>query len=362
MNKITDIALPLLWHNLFRPNDPFFATFMVSWRCNAKCIMCDVWKKQSDGEMSTETIINMFKQLKHVKILRLTGGEPFLHTGMKDIVNALYAKTNIKIIHVTSNGFLTDRIVEFVEGIKHPNVHIKISLNGVGENYNRIMGIPGAYDKVMKTVKSLVDLKDRYPVVFGINQTITDKEAYEDSKILRKMCLEYDIPYLPVIAYEPVALYDQNAAMEKSKAQVSKITFKPFGTFSDNELRDILQDFQKETHKIKNPIERTVKHYYLKGLTNRIIQKKSKPHPKCVALRRHIRIMPTGDVITCLHNTTRVGNLQHESFRNIWSKPETTKMRVWVDRCSGCWAECETIPSASFSLDSIPPVLEALLK
>ena len=54
----------------------------------------------------------------------------------------------------------------------------------------------------------------------------------------------------------------------------------------------------------------------------------------------------------CQFNTERVGNLATQSFDEVWYGSEATKRsRDWVDRCIGCWAECEVMPNAIFTGD-----------
>jgi len=115
-------------------------------------------------------------------------------------------------------------------------------------------------------------------------------------------------------------------------------------------MKIILDDFLEDASRIKNIIERAVKLYYLTGLRNRLIFNKDNPKPKCVALRNHIRILPNGDVPVCLYNPAVVGNILNDSFSGVWTGGKIKELRSWVNNCKGCWAECEVIPSAVFSL------------
>ncbi|MDE0041211.1 MAG: SPASM domain-containing protein [Candidatus Poribacteria bacterium] len=73
------------------------------------------------------------------------------------------------------------------------------------------------------------------------------------------------------------------------------------------------------------------------------------PNPKCVALNSHVRLLPDGRVPTCQFNTTSVGNLREENFADLWSNERIRKQRGWVNKCPGCWAECEVLPSAIYT-------------
>jgi len=253
---LPQILWPVIKSKFIRHAEPFFCTYIITWRCNAKCVMCDVWKKDPDGGFSSKKIVDIFKKLKTVKIVRLSGGEPFLHSGMADIVNGIAENTSVQIVHITSNGFLTEAMVDFIQRARHKNIHIKISLNGIDDNCDKVMGVPGAYKKIMRSIETLAPLREKYPFLLGINQTIANWKSYEDSKQIRKMCDCYDLPYLPVIAYEKVALYDK-----ESKDKKTNVQFVPFGDFSQENLKIILDDFISETGEIKEFVERFVKRY-----------------------------------------------------------------------------------------------------
>ena len=63
-------------------------TVIVTYRCNARCSMCNRYKAPSkpEEEISIETI----KKLPKMYFTNITGGEPFIRTDLKDIVRELY--------------------------------------------------------------------------------------------------------------------------------------------------------------------------------------------------------------------------------------------------------------------------------
>jgi hypothetical protein len=98
-------------------------------------------------------------------------------------------------------------------------------------------------------------------------------------------------------------------------------------------------------------LTRLAKHYYLKGIKNRLLHHNGFPNPKCVALSSHLRLMPDGSIPTCQFNSTRIGNLCRQDFTSIWFGHIAANQRQWVNHCSGCWAECEILPNALYSGD-----------
>ena len=63
-------------------------TVIVTYRCNARCSMCNRYKAPSkqEEEISLETI----KKLPKMYFTNITGGEPFIRTDLKEVVRELY--------------------------------------------------------------------------------------------------------------------------------------------------------------------------------------------------------------------------------------------------------------------------------
>ena len=115
---------------------------------------------------------------------------------------------------------------------------------------------------------------------------------------------------------------------------------------------DFTQRRLAELSEMRDPWMRRGKKYDLRGLLARLKnEQNARPRPRCVALRSHLRILPDGSVPVCQFNSERVGNLLTQSLAEVWHGEAAVESRAWVDRCPGCWAECEVIPSAIFTGD-----------
>ena len=98
-------------------------TVIVTYRCNARCSMCNRYKAPSkpEEEISIETI----KKLPKMYFTNITGGEPFIRTDLKDIVRELYKKSDRIVI--STNGFFTDRIVDLCKAVSYTHLsHEKV--------------------------------------------------------------------------------------------------------------------------------------------------------------------------------------------------------------------------------------------
>ena len=318
--------------------------------------MCNIWKKQKHEEMDLGQIDTVFNQLKRLDVVRITGGEPFVRSDLVEIVNIIQQVVLPEMIHITSNGFLTEKIVNFIKRVDNPkNIHIKISIDAIGKKHDNIRGISGAYEKAIKTVKKLAALKNEFGFHLGIDQTIVDTASFDDAYILRKTCRKLGIDLYQVIAYEnDAALY----GLEDNVASMPPLgQFQTYGKFSKEEVERNLSFMNETANGIDNFREKVVKRYYLMGLYNRLLLNKPKPNPKCVALQNHIRILPNADVAVCLYDSRVIGNLVREKFTQIWFGNDTKKYRDAVKKCPGCWAGCEVIPNAIYTGDIIKAIM-----
>ena len=86
-------------------------TVIVTYRCNARCTMCNRYKCPSkpEEEISIETI----KKLPKMYFTNITGGEPFIRDDLEKVVEELYKKSDRIVI--STNGFFTDRIISMAK-------------------------------------------------------------------------------------------------------------------------------------------------------------------------------------------------------------------------------------------------------
>lgn len=99
---------------------------IVTYRCNARCQMCNTWKNPSkiDEEITPEIIDKIPGGYKR---LNITGGEALLRKDIEDIVAVLHKKTDR--LEISTNGYFTERIVNIAK--KFPDIKIRVSIEGL---------------------------------------------------------------------------------------------------------------------------------------------------------------------------------------------------------------------------------------
>lgn len=333
---------------------PRLLTYTVTFRCNARCIMCDSWKMSGEGDLSVDEIDGIFKQLNRMQAVRLTGGEPFVRKDLFEIVGLVERRLKPLGLHITTNGFLTDRIVDLCERrSKRTPLQLLVSLDGVGEKHNTIRGSSLAWKTAFATLEALAPRRRELNLDLAVNQTIVDREGVEHYKLLREKLAPLGVRHQAVMAYDASATYKLEREVDVAPRQIGQ--FSTFGEFSDDDFRELFREMESDIKKLPW-WARLAKQYYLEGIRQRLLptgHEEAWLNPTCVALNSHLRIFPNGDVPTCQFNSKTIGNLRDQSFEEVWKGVRAAEQRRWVRQCVGCWAECEVLPSAIYTLDLI---------
>ena len=150
--------------------------------------MCNTWQFPSDE--AEEITPKDLERLPRLDFVNITGGEPFLRDDIADVLDVVQPKT--RRIVISTNGFLTDRIVSVMSG-RERKVGVRISLDGLDGTHERVRRVPGAFERAMRTLRSLRDM-GRPDLGFGI--TVSDHNAHDLLPMFRmaeSMCMEFAI-------------------------------------------------------------------------------------------------------------------------------------------------------------------------
>lgn len=291
-------------------------TVIVTYRCNARCTMCNRYKCPSKPE--EELTIETIKKLPQMYFTNITGGEPFIREDLKDIVRELYKKSDRIVI--STNGFFTDRIIDLCN--EFPNIGIRISIEGLEETNNKIRGLKDGYNKGYSTLKKLVEMN--HPDV-GFGMTVQDANA-KDLVPLYKLSDEMNMEFATA------SLHNSFYFVEAKNIIKDRIMV---GQEFENLVNELLKS---------NSPKKWFRAYFNHGLINYIFgQKRLLP---CDMAFDTFFIDPYGDVMPC--NGTKdkevMGNLNEQSWDELWNSEQAEKVRKKV-RC--CNRECWMIGSVS---------------
>jgi len=156
-------AGPPILRNL-APVRPRVLNYQVNDICNARCVMCYIWKQKRGKEMSPAEFGAMlrrpfFQDLMHIGI---TGGEPTLRGDLSEFyIEAIGASPKLQGLSFITNGFSPMRAVEHygraaaAAGDKGVHFSGMVSFDGVGALHDRVRGRGGAFKRAEKTLDGL---------------------------------------------------------------------------------------------------------------------------------------------------------------------------------------------------------------
>lgn len=291
-------------------NKKLNGTVIVTYRCNAKCTMCNRYKEPSipEEEISIETI----KKLPQMYFTNITGGEPFIREDLTDIVRELYKKSDRIVI--STNGFFTDKIIKLCK--EFPKVGIRISIEGLEDTNNKIRGLNDGFNKGYSTLKKLVEMK--HPDV-GFGMTVQDMNAKD---------------------LVPLYNLSNELNMEFATASLHNSFYFVESTNIIHDRLMVAKEFENLVNELLNSSspKKWFRAYFNHGLINYIFsQKRLLP---CNMAFDTFFIDPYGDVMPC--NGTKekqvMGNLNKNSWDEIWNSKNANEVRNIVRKCDrNCW-------------------------
>jgi MoaA/NifB/PqqE/SkfB family radical SAM enzyme len=126
-------------------------------RCNCRCVMCDIWKRDATSEVTAadlERHRESFRSLG-VRWVVLSGGEPLMHTGLRDLCS-FFRELGIRLTLLTTGLLLQRRSLEVAEFVDD----VIVSLDGPAEVHDAIRRTPGGF-AIIKN--GIVSLRERRP-------------------------------------------------------------------------------------------------------------------------------------------------------------------------------------------------------
>lgn len=292
---------------------------IVTYRCNAKCNMCDVWNypTRAGEEITTEDIGKLPSGLRFINI---TGGEPFIRRDLAEIIETIRPKT--ERIVISNNGYFTERIVELCK--KYPDLGIRISTEGLQKTNDEIRKIPNGFDRTMRTLLTLrrMGIKD-----IGFGMTVQDVNCND---------------LLPLYELSDALGYEFATATLHNSHYFHKL---------DNKIDDkdmVCGEFSKligELLKSKS-MKKWFRAYFNYGLMNYIYG--GKRFLPCEMGTESCFIDPSGDILACNGMDVKIpmGNIREKSFEDIWNSEQANKVRDIVRTCQKqCWMVGSAAPA-----------------
>jgi Fe-coproporphyrin III synthase len=317
----------------FPPPIPIgYVIISTTYACNAKCRMCNLHEYyQEYPELSGKefNLLQMLDRIKESRILRsirhidLTGGEPFLRNDLKQFINGLFALPAIDQISINTNGMLTNKIVEdvaeIVEGLKnYQHFSLSISIDGIGSLHDSIRGVPGAFDRVEKTVARLSAIQKR-----------DSRFSLRSNSVIQPANLHY---------LDGIRKYWEKHGIAGSFGVIQT----PFYTHTSGQksYNDIRQFTKEDLAVVKAAMPKS------RGM-NTYLDNGCRRPLHCFAGYSAMCIDPFGTIYPCNFLTGNeeysIGSIKDKGIDNLWDSRFAWNVRDKVKICpfTQCWNGCE---------------------
>lgn len=315
---------------------PYRLTFAVTNRCQGRCVMCNIWRKPPQDELTLGEIDALFSKADHFSWINLTGGELFQRPDVRDILLAIVNNSRrLYLLNFPTNGYQTADIVAAVETILHntrlPRLIVSVSLDGPRDLHDRIRGFDGCWENAVKTFSALRDRRSRrFSVYLGHTVQAANLGRFDDT--LR--AVDHALGNVSVndfhlnLAHASALYYDNKDTdalpdPERAAAEIERIR-------------------KQQTHNFLDPVA-FIEHRYQRHVRDYLSSGRG-PYV-CQAGGASCFIDTTGVVYPCTVFDAPIGALRDfgMDLRRLWGSVTRTDTREFImsGQCPGCWTPCE---------------------
>ena len=305
---------------------PIYMEVSPAGACNHRCTFCGVdfmgyQNRCLETGMFKERLSEMGK-LGLKSIMYAGEGEPFLHKDMVELAN--YTKGSGIDVAFTTNASLFKP--EYAENILEKTSWIKVSINaGSEETYGRIHRAKERdFARVIENMKYAAKIRrdNNYNCTLGFQMILLPENSHECT-ILAQVAKDIGMDYLVIKPYSQHTQGIQNEYQEVKYEQY-ELLGKELEKFNSDQFHVVFRS---------NAMEQwdSAKHHY----------------DRCIALPFWSYIDAGGNVLGCsiyLDDERFIyGNINEQTFREIWEGEKRKKSLCWVENefdASNCRINC----------------------
>lgn len=297
---------------------PLGCVAAVTYRCNARCSVCDIWKTEVDteSEMAPADYRWLPASLRSVNV---SGGEPFIREDLGEVVSAIREACPRARVVISTNGIMSDRIERAMSAMR--DVAVRVSIDDIGERHDEIRGVEGCYDRAIDTVERLSGLG---VTDLGLAATASERNPGGLERV-KAQADRMGVAFTASAAHSsPIFFGEHDADRPSSEATVGEIARIMRGELASSRPLD------------------WAKAYYMRGLADYVLRRPRRL--PCRAGIDHFFLDPYGDVYPCNISGVKMGNIRDGSFDELRRASES-EVRPAVASCEEqCWMVCTVSP------------------
>ena len=324
--------------------------FAVTWRCQLKCSMCNIWQKPKTREITTDEIRRIFdghEFLDSLRIVDITGGEPFLREDLPEIVEYFANCFSKADILITTNAYstgLTEKLGKrILDTIPADRIEFSISIDGNERTHDAIRGRQGSFKNALESTQILKKLGAKK---ITISTTITPQNA-EQLPFIYELAQKIGATFATARFAQNSFYYGNERttngnAWTSEKLKVAEVSIQKLLQMRrsrEGKSLGLLRDayFMKEAVRFqKNPV-------------------RTRP---CYSGTHSFFIDPEANVYPCVMLPKRIGNALESGLDELWFSERADEIRRFIaaGHCA-CHTECETFSSMQRNMRDVVKIL-----
>lgn len=159
-----------LFRRFYLSSKPVYLIQYVTARCNLRCKMCfymeKILKSDKTKELSLDEFQKIAQNFSHLIQVSIGGGEPFIREDLDEIMYVFKKTSGAKYFTLPTNGTFPERTERFLREtlprLYPAHLRISLSLDGIGDDHDRIRGIEGTFERFTETYKRISPLRKKY--------------------------------------------------------------------------------------------------------------------------------------------------------------------------------------------------------
>jgi MoaA/NifB/PqqE/SkfB family radical SAM enzyme len=314
---------------------PTWVSILLTERCNARCLHCDIWKNRGKEDSPTAeqwkaVLADLRSWLGPVHVC-ITGGEALLAPAAVEVIqHGCAAGLELEVL---THGYWQDQTR--IEAMARANPwRITLSVDGLGEVHSKVRGREGFHYRTFGTIQNLIRLRRTERLDYSIQ--------------LKTVVMEHNLDQLAPIAgfaadngllvfYQPI---EQNYNTREDPRWFESSSNWPRDPEEAVRAVEGLIALKRQGFPIGNSLAQleVMIPYFRDPASLRLATQGHSAHDEhrgCSALSL-IQVQSNGDVRVCA-GSPPVGNIKGQSIRKVWAERPTW----WL---SGCCLERRMTP------------------
>ncbi|MDH3974068.1 MAG: radical SAM protein [Deltaproteobacteria bacterium] len=296
----------------FLPSLPYHVIWGITSACNASCSRCYAGAgSRSAGEISTKRAFEILEELSRIGIfdIAFTGGEPLMR---KDLFKLIEKAASLDMEPgLSTNGSLLDR--KMAAKLRDSGIsRVQVSIDGIGKKHDSLRGMKGLFDMAVNALENCAAEEVPTVICFTVS-----RENMDQLKDVMDLGLSRGVADFNISIFVPTGRGDRRMAL--------------------------LPEDTERLYSFWNEHRMSGKKPWLKFHTAKMDIVAHKPLPPshigCQAGCGTSYIDPLGNVAPCVLLPLPIGNLQKNSFFNVWTTSglnQRLRERNLEGKCSSC--------------------------